>query len=97
MSGTIKGGDRASYRVGSDRHPATVVAASRSRHWVALRRVEVTQWAPHPDCRGLEFADHGDGEVVVATRRKDGSYRLAGRDGGRVTFGAWEAYCDPHV
>lgn len=87
-------GTRASYAVGSDRYPCTVVAVSRSGHRVTVRDVNVTVWTPFPDSRGVEFEDNGKGRVTVYTRRQDGTYREVGSRG-RLAFTGWKAYQDP--
>jgi hypothetical protein len=90
-------GMAASYSVGSDRYPCTVVAVSPSGHRIVVRDVAVTAWTPFPDCRGVAFSDDGKGATRVFTRRKSGYYREPGCTwGSGLTLGkGWRAYQDP--
>jgi hypothetical protein len=80
----------------TDRYPGIVTEVSPTGHRVTVRQVQVVRWTPHPDCRGVEFADDGTGRVRTFTRRRNGTYREQGADYGGIKFGAWEAYSDPH-
>ena len=88
-------GTRASYSVGSDRYPCTVVAVSPSGHRITVREVKVTEWTAFPDSHGVAFEDNGQGATRVFTRRANGRYRHAGWSHGGISFGEWGAYQDP--
>lgn len=88
-------GTRASYSVGSDRHPCTVVAVSPSGHRITVRSVRVTEWTAYPDSHGVAFEDDGLGEEMTFTRRANGRYRHAGWNFGGISFDGWGAYQDP--
>lgn len=88
-------GTRASYSVGSDRYPCTVIAVSPSGHRITVREVRVTEWTAFPESRGAAFEDDGKGKEMVFTRRANGRYRHAGWKFGGISFGEWGAYQDP--
>jgi hypothetical protein len=94
-------GDLASYGHGGDSYPYTVIAVSKSGHKVTLqrRRWRCTKGNHHHEAskRVLTWEDP-EGEVMVATRRKDGAYRV-GRAYARqpsVRFGHASVSIDPH-
>lgn len=79
----------ATYGFNGDYYPATIIDVSSSGHRIVLRDDEAhvisgsafdgtAVWAINPNPQGTEY---------IATRRKDGSYRLMGQGGFRVTIG----------
>lgn len=91
-------GELATYCIGSDRYPYTVIEVSASGHRVVVqgrkrRRV---------DNNGLGGAqryittENPEGDTMVVTRRKDGRYRPKGSKVGYVFFGEADCYSDPH-
>lgn len=92
-------GSLATYHIGSDCYPYTVIAMSPSGHRVTLqerkaRRVDNNgAWS---DCQTYITVDDDNGRTMTATRRKDGAYRAKGCSNyGRVTFGAARKHRDP--
>jgi hypothetical protein len=91
-------GDEATYSVGSDSYPATVVAVSKSGHRVTLQDANwtVTSGSMHDGSAQYSYEANPSGPTRVATRRANGDYRLQGWDrGGFVGFGHRRMYHDP--
>lgn len=91
-------GDPATYSVGSDAYPATVVAVSKSGHRVTLQDDDwkVTSGTVQDGSATYSYTPNPRAATRVATRRADGKYRLAGWErGGFVGFGTRRMYRDP--
>jgi len=77
----------------SDQTAATVVEVSPSGHRIRLR---ADRRRPTGN-GGFLYVEDPDGREYVATRRRDGVYRLKGaRGAGRVVLGLREHHTDPH-
>jgi hypothetical protein len=91
-------GDLATYYIGSDCYPYTVVAISKTGYKVTLqarkaRRVDSNGYGGEQ--RWITVEDP-EGATMTATRRKDGRYRSTGATYyGRVAFGSARMYQDP--
>lgn len=82
-----KVGAGATYQIGSDQYPCTIVAVSVTRHKVEVtfdRTVGPGLFLPQPEGRRETF-----------TRRADGSYRLVGKNHGLLSFRGRRSYMDP--
>ena len=91
-------GDPATYSVGSDSYPATVVAVSKSGHRVTLQDDDwkVVSGSMVDGSAKYTYSPYPQGPTRVATRRADGSYRLVGwSSGGWVGFGRRVKHYDP--
>jgi hypothetical protein len=79
----------ATYGIGSDSYPCTVIAVERNGRTIRLshdreyRGIFVPNLEPKP------------GDVIVATLRRDGSYRQMGNDYGFIRLGKRSSYRDP--
>jgi hypothetical protein len=93
-------GAPASYGYGSDSYPATVIEVSKSGHRITLQhdRTEVVAGSGADGTARHICSPDPDGSTVVATRRADGRYRIAGCSNfATVYFGrsGRRAYRDP--
>lgn len=79
----------------TDRHPATVIEVSRTGHRIVVQEDTSTRTDSYgmSDAQSYEFTPNPHGTKHVATRRKDGSYRISG-DGTRVLLGSRSRYHD---
>lgn len=98
FTGTPPVGELATYVIGTDRYPYTVIEVSASGHRVTLqkrksRRVDNNGLSENQ--RWISVEDK-DGDTMVVTRRKDGGYRPKGSKAGHVMFGEANSYLDPH-
>jgi hypothetical protein len=90
-------GTPASYQVGSDRYPATIIEVSRTGHRI------VVQNATYRLCSGniqseqqvYLFAADPTGRTTVFTRRSNGRYLPLGCKSGSLSIGRYSAYRDP--
>ena len=87
-------GTPATYAIGGDRYPMTVVEVSKSGHIVRARRCRTR--AAHKSGQGFIFVEMQHAEVETYTRRGDGAYRPKGRKCGRLYIGTRTSYSDPH-
>jgi len=97
LTGTPPVGELATYGIGSDQYPYTVIEVSKSGHRVTLqarksRRVDSNGYSENQ--RWITVEDP-NGETMVVTRRGDGSYAPKGKKCGYITFGDAGSYLDP--
>ena len=93
-------GDWATYCIGSDRYPYEVIEVSKSGHKIVLHELNATviSGSCHDGSAHYEYSKNpeGYGSILVATRRKDGTYRAVGcRNYGAVHIGIARMYRDP--
>jgi hypothetical protein len=88
-------GDGATLIRWTDRQAATVVEVSRTGHRVTVQHdhAERTDTNGMSDAQSYAFTRNPNGRTEVCTRRRDGSYRLAGSSE-RVLFGGRDHYHD---
>lgn len=91
-------GDLATMYCGTDRTPYTVIQVSKSGHRITLQERKSKRLDSNgmsEDQRYITLED-SEGRECVATRRKDGEYRLKGCDKGYglVKFGIADKYHD---
>lgn len=79
-------GELATLYVGSDRYPFTVVEVSPTGHQIKLQARRA---------RGQLSCEDPQGRTVIATRRRDGSYKERGSKHIHVGLGRAELYLDP--
>lgn len=79
----------------SDREPMTIVEVSRTGHRIVLQYDEARRTDSNgmSECQSYEFTPNPNGGKVVATRRKDGSYRVRGGQE-RILIGVRQKYYD---
>lgn len=79
----------------TDRHPATVIEVSKSGHRIVVQHDTATRVDSNgmSDAQSYEFERNPNGRTEVATRRKDGSYRVTGGQT-RVLIGVRSKYHD---
>lgn len=92
----IKVGQGATYHVGSDRYPYTVIRV------LSDRRVEVqadnyrrTDTNGISESQTYEYTPNPEGRIVVVSRRKNGAWKEVGQDGCGFSFRGRNAYQDP--
>jgi hypothetical protein len=86
-------------QIGSDRYAGTIVKVSPSGHKFEFQRdrAKPTKNSNYYGTQRHIFVPDESAEIEVATRRKDGRYRLKGCDNyGTVYVGKRDAYTDPH-
>jgi hypothetical protein len=88
----IEAGMKATYSVGSDQWPCTVIAVSKSGHKVTVQDDRVTEWS---EGKGAKIEADPAGDIHVYTRRSTGRYRRAGWEHSSIWFGRHGAYRDP--
>lgn len=89
-------GDGATIVYGSDQYPATVIEVSRTGHRIKIqydtvRRVDKNGFS---EDQKWEINPNSAGEIRVATRRRNGAYRIKGEPT-RVLIGFRRMYRDP--
>ena len=86
-------------QIGSDRYAGTIVEVSKSGHLFKFQRdrAKPTKNNDYYGSQSYIFVPDEDAKVEVATRRKDGRYRLKGCSNyGTVYVGKRGEYQDPH-
>lgn len=85
----------ATYIGWSDREPFTVVEVSKTGHRIVVQADDARRTDSNgmSECQSYEFTPNPNGHRVVATRRKDGSYRVKGGQT-RILLGVRQKYYD---
>ena len=94
-------GGLATYGIGSDSYPYTVIEVSASGHTVVLqeRSSKPTKDSDYFGDQRYVTYENPEGSTMVATRRKTKrgvTYRPKGSKCGTVTFGVVRKHTDPH-
>lgn len=92
-------GDGATYGVGSDCYPFTVIRVSDSGKtaWIQedfAKRID--KGGPYTEMQYYEYSPNPDGRVMRVSHRKNGAWRPVGSDHSCVIFGARRKFRDPH-
>jgi hypothetical protein len=79
----------------SDRHACTIVQITHNNKRIVIQRDTVVKVADpnHPDQFQYEYQANPEGEILYASKRKDGRYRLMGSKT-RVCLGVRDEYYD---
>lgn len=79
----------------TDRHAATIVEVSRTAHKVVVQYDRATRTDKYgmSDAQSYEYEADPNGRTETYSRRKDGSYRIAGGQG-RLLVGVRSHYHD---
>lgn len=84
---TLKVGDGATYNVGSDSYPYTIVEISPNGRTVKIQADKAKNKAIYPE-QDWEFTPHPEGAVITLTLRSDGAFRPKGQKKGQgVSWG----------
>ena len=92
-------GDGATYHIGSDSYPFTIVEIKHKKRVILRRdnyiRVDKNGWGGE---QVYEYIEDRNGELFEVSLRKDGVWRRKGdvRGGGRYSLGNRRAYQDPN-
>lgn len=90
----FKVGDGATYSIGSDRYPCTVVDRTPARVKVQHDDAKFIGGNAMSESQQYEFTPNPNGGIMTFTLRKDGSWRQVGRGGGYLSPGR-SKYLDP--
>jgi hypothetical protein len=96
--GGIKVGQGATYGIGSDRYPYTVIeVSSPTRVVVQADNYRRTDNNGFSESQTYEYTPNPDACQTIVTRRKDGRWRKKGdtKGGGVFSFHGRNAYQDP--
>jgi hypothetical protein len=82
--------------VGSDSYPGTIIEVSPSKHQIKIQRdrCTATKDSDFYSNQNYVFQIDPNGEVILATRRKNGLYAVAGQRS-FIFIGERRAYMDP--
>ena len=86
----------ATYGIGSDCYPVTIIEVSPSGHQIKLQhdKFELTDRGAVSGTQVYDYAPNPDADVKVFTRRQDGEYREKGKNFGYLIVGKRKAHID---
>jgi len=90
MSQLPKVGDGATYSIGSDSYPMTIIEVSKSGYKVTAQHdsAEMVEGSEYTNDAVYRYERNPSGSTLVFTNRKDGQYRAVGCSNyGRLTLG----------